>query len=100
MGLIPAALTSAWWKVGDNAGFGLKVAQRIGAAGPKVTKEALAPYITHLSTRNPAVLFKAIDAMRRHSAADLLPEVGVPALLLAAARTPSRRRPSNATCTT
>jgi pimeloyl-ACP methyl ester carboxylesterase len=81
---IPGALTAAWWRVGNNATFGLKAAQAIGAAGPKVTTELLAPYITHLSTRDPVILFKAIDGMRRHSAADLLPDVKVPVLNLVA----------------
>lgn len=81
---MPGFLTKAWWKIGDNAAFGLKAAQAIGAAGPKVTAELLAPYITHLSTRDPVILFKAIDGMRRHSAADLLPNVTVPVLNLVA----------------
>jgi pimeloyl-ACP methyl ester carboxylesterase len=81
---MPSFLTKAWWKVGDNAAFGLKAAQAIGAAGPKVTADLLAPYITHLSTRDPIILFKAIDGMRRHSAADLLPNVKVPVLNLVA----------------
>jgi pimeloyl-ACP methyl ester carboxylesterase len=83
---MPSFLTKAWWKVGDNAAFGLKAAQAIGAAGPKVTAELLAPYITHLSTRDPVILFKAIDGMRRHSAADLLPNVQVPVLNLVAGK--------------
>jgi pimeloyl-ACP methyl ester carboxylesterase len=83
---IPGFLTAAWWRIGDNAKFGLKAAQAIGAAGPKVTAELLAPYITHLSTRDPIILFKAIDGMRRHSAADLLPDVKVPVLNLVAAK--------------
>ena len=80
---IPSFVTAAWWRIGNNAAFGLKVAQLVGAAGPKVTKDGLAPYITHLSTRDPAVLFKAIDGMRRNSAADLLPDVNVPVLIVA-----------------
>ena len=80
---IPSWFLAAWWKIGNNAAFGLKVAQLVGAAGPKVTKDGLAPYIAHLSTRDPAVLFKAIEGMRRNSAADLLPEVEVPVLIIA-----------------
>jgi pimeloyl-ACP methyl ester carboxylesterase len=83
---MPSFLTRAWWKVGNNAAFGLRAARAIGAAGPKVTTELLAPYITHLSTRDPVILFKAIDGMRRHSAADLLPNVKVPVLNLVARR--------------
>ncbi|MEY2568598.1 MAG: hypothetical protein QOE35_3127 [Actinomycetota bacterium] len=83
---IPGALTAAWWRIGNNAKFGLKAAQALGAAGPKVTAELLAPYITHLSTRDPVILFKAIDGMRRHSAADLLPDVRVPVLNLVAGK--------------
>jgi pimeloyl-ACP methyl ester carboxylesterase len=83
---IPGALTAAWWRIGNNAKFGLKAAQALGAAGPKVTAELLAPYITHLSTRDPVILFKAIDGMRRHSAADLLPDIRVPVLNLVAGK--------------
>jgi pimeloyl-ACP methyl ester carboxylesterase len=83
---IPGFLTAAWWRVGNNAALGLKAAQLIGAAGPKVTTELLAPYITHLSTRDPVILFKAIEGMRRHSAADLLPNVRVPVLNLVAGK--------------
>jgi pimeloyl-ACP methyl ester carboxylesterase len=83
---IPSWFLAAYWKVGNNAGFGLRVAQLARAAGPKVTEEGLAPYITHLSTRDPVVLFKAIEGMRRNSAADLLPDVNVPVLILAAGK--------------
>jgi pimeloyl-ACP methyl ester carboxylesterase len=80
---IPSWFLAAYWKVGNNAAFGLRMAQLARAAGPKVTKEGLAPYITHLSTRDPVILFKAIEGMRRHSAADLLPDVNVPVLIIA-----------------
>ena len=81
---VPSFLFSEWWKIGNRPDMGLKAAQMIGAAGPKVTKEALGPYIAHLSTRDPIILFTAIEAIRRHSAADLLPKIKVPTLVLVA----------------
>ena len=81
---MPSFLLSAYWKIGNRPDMGLKAAQLIGAAGPKVTKEALGPYIAHLSTRDPIILFTAIEAMRRHSAADLLPNIKAPTLVLVA----------------
>ena len=81
---IPSFFFSAWWKIGNRPDMGLKAAQLIGAAGPTVTKDALAPYIAHLSTRDPIILFTAIEAMRQHSAADLLPKIKVPTLILVA----------------
>src|SRR5207302_3479105 len=79
---IPSWFLSTWWKIGNRPDMGLKAAQLIGAAGPKVTKEALGPYIAHLATRDVAVLMRAIEGMRRHSAADVLPDIEVPLLVL------------------
>jgi pimeloyl-ACP methyl ester carboxylesterase len=86
VGFVPTALVAAWWRIGNRPDLGLKAAQLIGAAGPKVTKEGLAPYITHLSTRDIHVLFRGIEAMRRHSAADLLPSVDKPVVIVAGGR--------------
>jgi pimeloyl-ACP methyl ester carboxylesterase len=80
----PRFLLPAWRLSSYNHGIGRWAAQRLGAAGPKVTTEALAPYITHLGTRDPLIMFRVIDSMRQHSALDLLPEIRVPVLVLAA----------------
>ena len=79
--------------------FGHFAARLLRAAGPKTTVDRLAPYLAHLATREPAVLFKAIEAMRRHSAADVLPTIHVPTLILAAGKdvfTPPRCQKSMA----
>jgi pimeloyl-ACP methyl ester carboxylesterase len=69
-----------------NHELGRRAAVMVRAAGPKVTTHALAPYITHLGTRDPLVLFMVIDSMRAHSAHDLLPTIDVPVLILAGQR--------------
>ena len=97
---IPSWFLAAYWRIGNNAAFGLKVAQLAGAAGPKVTKDALAPYITHLSTRDPVILFKAIEGMRRHSAADILPDVNIPVLIIGGGKDTFTPPPCSSTCTT
>ena len=53
------------------------------AAGDKLDAENFALYMEHLATRDPLVMFKAAESMRRHSAADVLPQVRVPMLILA-----------------
>jgi len=79
----PRFLLPAWRLMSYNHELGRRAAVMVKAAGPKVTTHGLAPYITHLGTRDPLVLFKVIDSMRKHSAADLLPHIDVPVLILA-----------------
>jgi pimeloyl-ACP methyl ester carboxylesterase len=80
----PRFLLPAWRLMGYNHELGRRAAVMVRAAGPKVTTKALAPYISHLGSRDPLVMFMVIDSMRHHSAVDLLPHVGVPVLILAA----------------
>lgn len=54
------------------------------AAGPKATAEALHPYLMHIKHADVAVLTLMAGAMRDHSAADLLAEIDVPTLVVAA----------------
>src|SRR5207244_751277 len=59
-------------------------ARTMRAIGPNTTADALHPYLLHMAASDPAVMVKAVDAMRRHSAADLLRRIEVPVLILAA----------------
>jgi len=63
------------------------------AAGPKTTAEDLLPYLLHLKHADLGVMIHMAAAMRAHSAADLLPRIGCPTLVVAAGAdvfTPSR----------
>jgi len=55
----------------------------IKVAGPKVTPEGLAPHIYQVGESNFSLLWRMMSGMRRHSAADVLPRVAVPTLVLA-----------------
>ncbi|QXC60436.1 alpha/beta hydrolase [Aquihabitans sp. G128] len=61
--------------------FGARAAK---AAGPKATAAQLHPYLLHLKAADLAVVMLMAGAMRAHSAADLLPEITVPTLVVAA----------------
>jgi len=61
--------------------FGARAAK---AAGPKATAAQLHPYLLHLKAADLAVVMLMAGAMRDHSAADLLPEISVPTLVVAA----------------
>jgi pimeloyl-ACP methyl ester carboxylesterase len=78
----------AWplWSTIGNAKVGHAGARLARAAGAKTTPEALHPYLLHLRNCDPAVLVLAADAMRRHSAADLLGRIQVPVLIAAAGK--------------
>ena len=81
--LMPRLLMPAYQVLMSQDRIGHWGAVRMRAAGPKLTRERFAPYMAHLATRDPLVLFKAMESMRDHSAADVLPEIDVPFLILA-----------------
>jgi pimeloyl-ACP methyl ester carboxylesterase len=85
---IPRFILPAWRLMGAQHTFGHRVALLVRAAGPKLTARALAPYIEHLVTRDPLVMFKLVESMRDHSAAELLPTVEVPVLVIGGDRDP------------
>ncbi|MBV9663474.1 MAG: alpha/beta hydrolase [Actinobacteria bacterium] len=66
-----------------NPDLGHRVVQLIKVAGPKVRKESLAPHMAQIGEVNFSVLFKMMSEMRKHSCADILPNVHVPVLVLA-----------------
>jgi pimeloyl-ACP methyl ester carboxylesterase len=81
----PEIVQPLWpWIGSKRAGY--LGARLCGAAGPKATAELLHPYLLHLVESDPAVLLRALEAMQRHSAHDVLPRVQVPVLLLAAGK--------------
>lgn len=80
---VPELLGPLWRTIDDND-FGLLAAQLVRAAGPGVTREGLGPYLLHLASRRPDVLFAIVGSMRDHSARDLLPDLDVPLLVMAA----------------
>lgn len=88
----PEIVQPVWVTIG-NAKVGHVGARLARAAGTKSTPEGLHPYLLHMRSCDPSVLVAAGDAMRRHSAADLLEHIDVPTLVVAAGRdvfTPAR----------
>lgn len=80
---VPPTLLAVWPAISLVPDLGRRVGRAVRAVGPKITTEALAPYLAHLGTRDPAVLLAMVSAMRDHSAADVLPTIDVPVLILA-----------------
>lgn len=85
---IPRFLLPAWRMLRTQHHLGHRIGLLARAAGPRVSATALAPYIEHLVSRDPLVMFKLIESMRRHSAADVLPTLDIPVLVLAGDRDP------------
>ena len=86
---VPRLMLPAWHYLGTpkvNHKLARRLAMLIRATGPRVTERALAPYIEHLTSRDPLVMFKLAESMRNASAADLLPLISVPTLILAGGR--------------
>ncbi len=76
------------------ASVGLFGARMARAAGPKTKPEDLLPYLLHIKHADLSVMFLMAAAMRAHSAADLLPRIVAPTLVIAAGNdvfTPSRQ---------
>ena len=80
---LPEVLAPVWATIGP-ASVGHLGARLARAAGPKASKEDLHPYLLHLRSTDPAVLVLMAAAMRAHSAVDLLGEIEVPTLVVAA----------------
>ena len=82
MATVPEVIKPIWKTIGNKT-TGYYGAKLVGAIGPKATADGLHPYLLHLASRDPAVMIRAMDAMRRHTAADLLRKITVPVLILA-----------------
>jgi pimeloyl-ACP methyl ester carboxylesterase len=61
--------------------FGARMAR---AAGPKTRQDDLLPYLLHIKHADLSVMALMAGAMRAHSAADLLPRITCPTLVIAA----------------
>ena len=83
MRVAPEILAPVWATIGPASvgHFGARLAR---AAGPKCDAGDLHPYLLHLKSMNPAVAVLTAGAMRDHSAADLLPRITAPTLVVAA----------------
>jgi len=66
--------------------LGHRVVRMIKVAGPKITPEQLAPHMGQITEVNFSVLWKMMSGLRKHSTADLLPDVKAPTLVLAGRR--------------
>jgi pimeloyl-ACP methyl ester carboxylesterase len=58
-------------------------AQLVRVLGPPAKAQDMATYYRHMAFLDPIVLMKMADAMRAHSARDLLPRIDVPTLIVA-----------------
>jgi pimeloyl-ACP methyl ester carboxylesterase len=67
-----------------NPSFTHRVAQMSRALGPDARVEDMGRYYRHLAYLDPLVVSKMAEAMHAHSAADVLPTVKVPTLVVAA----------------
>ena len=63
--------------------LGIRVVRMIHVANHNVTAEDIAPHAAQFSELNMSVLWRIMSEMRNHSAADVLPDVQVPVLILA-----------------
>jgi len=80
--LMPEMILPAYRFMLSNDRVGHWGALTLKAAGPKLQRERFAPYLAHLASRDPRVMFKALESMRDHSSADLLPKVDAPLLIV------------------
>lgn len=63
-----------------------KLAQLTRALGPAAKFEDMASYYRHMAYLDPLVILMMAEAMRTHSAADVLPHVTIPTLIVAGSR--------------
>ena len=71
-----------WRALFANPTLSNKLAQLIRALGPHAKVEDMAPYYRHMAGLDPLIMLKMAEAMRTHSAADVLPSVKVPTLIV------------------
>ena len=65
-----------------NPGLTHQLAQLTRALGPDARLEDMASYYRHMAYLDPLVMLMMAEAMRVHSAADLLPAIRVPTLVV------------------
>jgi pimeloyl-ACP methyl ester carboxylesterase len=84
--ILPNLVMPAYRTVINRPKFGYWGIQTLKIAGPTLEREKFAPYLAHLASRDPWVLFKLLDSMSTSSAEDLLPDLAVPLLVVAGAK--------------
>jgi len=71
-----------WRALFANPKLSNRLAQLIRALGPHAAVEDMAPHYRHMAGLDPLIMVKMAEAMRTHSAADVLPTVKVPTLIV------------------
>lgn len=66
-----------------NPGLTHQLAQMTRSLGPDARLDDMATYYRHMGFLDPLVMLMMIEAMRTHSAADVLPTIDVPTLVIA-----------------
>ena len=84
IGVLPRPAILLWRTLFVDPRFTTRVAQLSRALGPGARVEDMAEYFRHLQGLDPLVMLKMAEAMRAHSARDVLPTVKPPALIIAA----------------
>lgn len=79
----PELAKPLWATIGPK-GIGHFGARLMRAAGPKATADDLHPYLLHLRSVDLPTMVLMASSMRAHSAADLLPHIACPTLIVAA----------------
>jgi pimeloyl-ACP methyl ester carboxylesterase len=69
-----------------HPGLGRRAFRAFGVGGPNLREKDIASHIAHLGEVNLSVLFKMMTGLRRHHAAEFLPEITVATLVLAGRR--------------
>jgi pimeloyl-ACP methyl ester carboxylesterase len=85
--LVPPALLRLWGPLWRGP-LPYPVAALLGSMGERADPEDMDGYFQHMARLDPLVLVKVAEGMHRHSAADVLPDVRVPALVVAGGRDP------------
>lgn len=75
------------WRTGTHLPL-LPVGRLLGVLGPRATDELVSSYLAHAGTLDIGVVRRVAAGMHAHSAADLLPEVAAPTLVVIGARDP------------
>jgi 3-oxoadipate enol-lactonase len=66
----------------------LRFGQLISAFGPRTDATIIDAYLRHLARRDVGMIMRVVEGMHAHSAADLLPQIAAPTLVLMGGRDP------------
>jgi pimeloyl-ACP methyl ester carboxylesterase len=85
--LVPPVLLRLWGPLWRSP-LPFPVAVLAGSVGPRARPADMDGYFRHMARLDPLVLVKVAEGMHRHSAADVLPRIDVPTLVVAGGRDP------------